>query len=110
MPLFMYQFSYTPESWAAQMKAPQNRLETVGGPICEAAGGRMLGGWYCFGKYDVVLIAEMPDTESMAGLALAIGAGGAIASSKTTVLMSGPQGVAAMTKAAATAKSYRPAR
>jgi uncharacterized protein with GYD domain len=110
MPLFMYQFSYTPESWAAQLKAPQNRLESVGSTVCEAAGGRMVGGWYCFGEYDAVLIAELPDNESMAGLALALGAGGALKSSKTTVLMSGPQAVTAMSKGAATAKSYRPAR
>jgi len=108
--MFMYQFSYTPESWAAQMKSPQNRLEAIGGPICAAAGGKMVGGWYCFGEYDVVLIAEMPDNQSMAAIALAIGSGGAIANSKTTVLMSGAEGVAAMTKAAATAKAYRPAR
>lgn len=110
MPLYMYQFSYTPESWATQIKAPANRLETVGGPVCAAAGGRMIGAWYCFGEYDVVLIADMPDNASMAALVLAIGAGGALASSRTTVLMSGAEGVAAMAKAAETAKAYRPAR
>ena len=30
MPIYMYQAAYTPESWAAQLKNPQNRVEAVG--------------------------------------------------------------------------------
>ena len=30
MPLYMYQAAYTSESWAAQLKNPQNRVEVVG--------------------------------------------------------------------------------
>ena len=30
MPLYMYEAAYTAESWAAQMKNPQNRVEAVG--------------------------------------------------------------------------------
>jgi len=74
MPLYMYQAAYTPESWAAQLKNPQNRAETVGRAICEAAGGKCLGAWYCFGEYDLMLIAEMPNAESMAAVALAVAA------------------------------------
>jgi uncharacterized protein with GYD domain len=51
MPLYMYQAAYTPESWAAQLKNPQNRIETVGRQACEAVGGKLVGGWYCFGEY-----------------------------------------------------------
>src|SRR5271169_5437970 len=110
MPLYMYQFAYTPESWAAQVKNPQNRVEAIGRPACEAAGGKFVGGWLCFGKYDAVLIADMPDMESMAALALAVAAGGAIKASKTTALMTGAQGVKALKKAETVAKTYRPAR
>jgi uncharacterized protein with GYD domain len=110
MPLYMYQAAYTPDSWAAQLKNPQNRAEAVGRALCEAAGGKLLGGWYCFGEYDLVIIADMPNAESMAAVALAVGAGGAVKSAMTTVLMSGTEGVAAMTKAATVAGSYKPAR
>jgi len=92
------------------MKNPQNRLETVGRQICEAAGGRFVGGWLSFGDYDLVIIADVPDNESMAAIALAVGAGGAVKSSKTTVLITGDEGVAALNKANAVAKAYRPAR
>lgn len=110
MALYLYQAAYTADSWAAQMKNPQNRVETVGRQVCEAAGGKLIGGWLCFGDYDLVLIADVPDNESMAAIALAVGAGGAVKSSKTTLLMAGEQGVAALKKANEVAKAYRPAR
>src|ERR1700756_4311691 len=100
MPLYMYQFAYTAGSWAAQVKKPQNRIENVGRAVCKAAGGKFLGGWLGFGEYDAVLIADVPDAESMAAIALAVAAGGSIKSSKTTALMTGAQGVEALKKAA----------
>jgi uncharacterized protein with GYD domain len=110
MALYMYQAAYTAESWAAQLKNPQNRVDAVGKAACEAVGGRLVSGWYCFGEYDLVIIADVPDDESMSAIALAIGAGGAVKGSKTTKLMTGAQGVEAMKKADAVAKVYRPAR
>jgi uncharacterized protein with GYD domain len=110
MPLYMYQAAYTPESWAAQLKNPQNRIETVGRQACEAVGGKLVGGWYCFGEYDAVFICDVPDNESMSAIALAVAAGGAIKAAKTTVLMTGTEGVGGMKKADAVAKTYKPAR
>ena len=110
MALYMYQAAYTPESWAAQLKNPQNRVESVGRAVCEAVGGKFVGGWLCFGEYDFVIIADVPGNESMAAIAVAVAAGGAIKASKTTALMTGAEGVNAMKKADAVAKAYRPAR
>jgi uncharacterized protein with GYD domain len=110
MSLYMCQFAYTAESWATQVKNPQNRIETVGAAVCEAAGGRFVGGWLCFGEYDALFIADMPNMESMAGIALAVTAGGAIKAMRTTPLMAGAQGVEALKKADSVAKTYRPAR
>jgi len=110
MPIYMYQAAYTPESWAAQLKNPQNRVEAVGRAACEAVGGKCLGGWYCFGDYDLVIIADVPNNQSMSAIALAIAAGGAIKASKTTVLMTGTEGVEGMRQADAVAKIYKPAR
>ena len=110
MPLYMYQAAYTPESWATQLKNPQNRIETVGRQACEAVGGKLVGGWYCFGEYDAVFICDVPNNESMSAIALAVAGGGAVKASKTTVLMSGTEGVAAMKKADAVVKVYKPAR
>ena len=110
MALYLYQAAYTPESWAAQLKNPQNRVEAVGKAACEAVGGKLVGGWYCFGEYDLVIIADVPDDASMSAIAMAIAAGGALKAGKTTKLLSGAQGVDPMKKADAVAKIYRPAR
>jgi len=110
MPIYMYQAAYTAESWAAQVKKPQNRAETVGRMLCEAAGGKLLGAWYCFGDYDLVIIADVPDNASMSAIALAVAAGGAIKSAKTTVLMPGTELISALQKAGSVAKDYRAAR
>jgi uncharacterized protein with GYD domain len=110
MPLYMYQAAYTAESWAAQMKKPRNRVESVGRQACEAVGGKMIGGWYCFGDYDIILIADVPNNESMAAIAVAIAAGGAIKTSHTTALMTGAELVGALKKSESVAKGYKPAR
>ena len=106
----MYEAAYTAESLAAQLKNPQNRADAVGRAACEAVGGKLIGGWYCFGDYDLILIADGPDNERMAAIALSIAAGGAVKSAKTTVLMSGAEAVASMKKAETVAKIYKPAR
>ena len=110
MALYLYQAAYTPESWAAQLKNPQNRVDMVGKAACEAVGGKLVCGAYCFGDYDLVIVADVPNDEAMAAIALAIAAGGAVKAAKTTKLMSGAQGVEAMKQAGAVAKIYRPAR
>jgi uncharacterized protein with GYD domain len=109
MALFMYQASYTAESWAAQMKNPENRVQIVGKQACEAVGGELVGGWYCFGEYDIMVICNVPDAKAMAAIAIALGAGGAVKSGKTTVLMRGAQAVEAIKQAGDVANVYRPA-
>ena len=72
----------------------------------EHVGGKLHGAWFAFGEYDFVTILELPDNESMSAFALAVAAGGALRSGKTTPLMAIDEGLAAMKKAGAT--SYRP--
>ena len=105
MPLYMYQASYTSEAWAEQLKNPQNRLEQMR-PVVEAAGGKLLAFYYAFGEYDVVAIMEAPDNVSISALALAVAAGGAMKTGKTTVLMTPEEGLEAMRRAGGT--GYRP--
>ncbi|MBA5776443.1 GYD domain-containing protein [Stappia sp. F7233] len=106
MALYLYQAAYTSESWAAQVADPQNRVENVGRHVCESVGGRLVGGWLSFGDYDIVLVMDIPDNVSVAAVGMAVAAGGAIKSSKTTVLMSGEDGVAALRKASSV--GYKP--
>ena len=77
MPQYLYQLSYTSESIAAMVKEPQDRLETAARPVLEAIGGKLLGGGFAFGEYDVVLVAEVPDQSAAVALAMAVQASGA---------------------------------
>ena len=110
MPMYLFQLSYTAESLAAQIKNPQDRLETAARPILDAVGGKLLGGGFCFGEYDVVIIIDAPDDETAAAVSVAVGAGGAVRSARTTKLLSGAQWVAALQKAADVTAVYRPSR
>jgi uncharacterized protein with GYD domain len=106
MPHYLIQVGYNASGVAALVKEPQNRIEKVA-PAIEAMGGRVECGYFAFGEHDVVLICEMPDNTSAAAFALAVGAGGTVATYKTTVLITPDEAVNAMRKAAES--SYKPA-
>ncbi len=105
MPLYLTRFSYTPATWAKLIKNPEDRREAAKQYI-EAVGGKLQGFWYAFGDHDGYTLWEAPDNVSMAATVLAIGAGGALSSMDTTVLLSVEDTVAAMKKA--TSIKYRP--
>ena len=87
MPLYLTRFSYTPETWARLIANPEDRRKAAQSYI-ESVGGTLHGFWYAFGAHDGYNLFEAPDNVSMAAVALAIGAGGALSSIETTVLMS----------------------
>jgi uncharacterized protein with GYD domain len=107
MALYMYQGAYTAESVAAQIKDPQDRMEAVR-PALEAMGGKIVAGGYPFGEYDVILLFEAPDDTTAASMVLAVAAGGAFRSGKTTRLLSGQEWIESLRKAQGS--QYRPAR
>ena len=105
MPYYLLQAAYTSEGVAALVKKPQDRIKVVGS-AAEKLGGKVHGGWFAFGDYDVIAIIEMPDNVSAAGLSMAFAAGGALRTVKTTPLLTVDEATKAMRKAAGTA--YRP--
>ena len=107
MALYMYQAGYTAESMAAQIKDPQDRIEAVR-PSLEAMGGTILAAGYPFGDYDVLVVYEATDDTVAASFAMAVAAGGAVRSAKTTRLLDGQEWVESLRKAQGS--TYRPAR
>ena len=107
MTVYMFQAAYTAESIAAQIKDPQDRIEAVR-PSLEAMGGKILAAGYPFGDYDVLVIFEAADDTVAASFAMAVVAGGAVRSTKTTRMLSGPEWVESLRKAQGS--TYRPAR
>jgi uncharacterized protein with GYD domain len=86
MPLYLTRFSYTPATWAKLINNPEDRRAAAKEYI-EGVGGNLQGFWYAFGDHDGYNLWEAPDNVSMAATALAIGAGGALSSVQTTVLL-----------------------
>lgn len=105
MPLYLTRFSYTPETWAKLIRNPEDRRAAARQYI-EVVGGKLHGFWYAFGEQDAYTLWEAPDNVAMAATAIAIGAGGALSSLQTTVLLSVEETIAALQKASSIA--YRP--
>lgn len=87
MPMYLTRFSYTPDTWARLIQSPEDRRDAARAYI-ESVGGKLHGFWYSFGEHDGWSLWEAPDNVSMTAVALAIGAGGALSSIETTVLLS----------------------
>src|SRR3989442_11078713 len=104
MAYYLFQGSYTPEALATLIRNPQDRIEVVRKAV-EKLGGKVLGGWFCFGEYDVVLVSELPDNVSAAAFAVAAAAGGALKANKTTPLLSADQMIQMLDKAGKTGYS-----
>jgi uncharacterized protein with GYD domain len=105
MALYLTRFSYTPETWARLMKKPEDRREAARKYV-ESVGGKLQGFWYAFGEYDGYTLWAAPDNVSMAAVALAIGAGGALSKIETTPLLTVDETLDALGRAKAVA--YRP--
>ena len=98
MPLYLSKFSYTPEAWARLVRNPEDRRKAAEEYIA-SVGGKLHGFWYAFGTHDGYNLFEAPDNVSMAAVAVAISAGGALSSLETTVLLSVEETIDALRKA-----------
>ena len=105
MPLYLTKFSYTPATWAKLIKNPEDR-RAAAEESSKGVGGKLHSFWYAFGDHDGYTLWEAPDNVSMAATVLAIGAGGALSSFQTTVLLTVEETLAALQKASSI--KYRP--
>ena len=107
MPLYMTQFAYTPEAWAALVDNPEDRSVAVR-ELTEAMGGRLIGWYLSFGEYDGVVISESPDNASAGAAAMAAASRGHLRAVKTTPLFTAEESVELMRRAGGT--SFRAPR
>jgi uncharacterized protein with GYD domain len=105
MPLYLSKFSYSPQTWGKLIENPEDRRAAAQSYI-ESVGGKLHGFWYAFGPHDGYTLWEAPDNVSMATVALALSAGGAINSLETSVLMTVDETLEALRGAAQV--RYRP--
>lgn len=105
MTTYLMRFSYTPATWARLRENPEDRSAALRGYI-DSVGGKVHGFWYAFGADDGFAVVEAPDNVSVAAAMIAIGAGGALSSFSTTVLLTVEETLAALEKSRSV--QYRP--
>ena len=71
MPTYIWLFKWT-EQGAKEAKGSLDRNER-GRAMIEKAGGRVIGAWWTQGRYDTVLVAELPDDETASALSIGVG-------------------------------------
>lgn len=106
MPHYLVQVAYNESAWQALINNPHDRIEAVR-PAIESLGGKIKDGYFAFGDYDAIVIAEMPDNITASAFSIACAGGGAVKSIKTTPLMSAAEALEALKKASRT--GYRAA-
>ena len=76
-------------------KLTQKALETIKGAaerdaegeeIVKAAGGRLLAHYYTFGRYDFVIVLELPSTEALAKVIIEVSRWGTISTETMSAL------------------------
>ena len=99
MPFYLIQASYSAPAVGAMVKNPQDRGEAIR-PMMEKLGCKLHGFWFTFGEYDIVAVAEAPDSVTVAAIAMAIGSTGAMSAYRTTPLLTTRDATEAMKRAA----------
>jgi uncharacterized protein with GYD domain len=85
---YLIEAAYSHEGLKGLVKDGGSGRRTAVEAAVKALGGRIESMYYGFGTSDVYVIIEAADNVSAAALALAVGATGALAHYKTTVLLS----------------------
>jgi len=96
---YISEVSFSPQAVDAIIKNPLNRAEAVT-PLFEAAGGKLIEYYFGVGQDSVFVIYELPDEIALQALTMAVFAGGAITSFKSTQIITSAEAVEAMKKAA----------
>jgi uncharacterized protein with GYD domain len=103
MPKFLLEASLTAQGVkGVQAEGGTARREAVKKAL-ESVGGQLEAFYFAFGERDVYVLADLPDNESAAAMALAVNSSGAVAT-RTIVLLT-PEDVDA---AAKRSTDYRP--
>ena len=86
MPKYLIQATYTAEGAKGLLAEGGTKRREAAAKAVKAAGGKVEAFYFCFGTSDAIVVVDLPDNMSAAGVALAINASGLV-TSNTTVLL-----------------------
>ena len=75
MPKFLIQVTYSDDALADLVRNPEDRGAVIT-ELFERLGGKVEAFYHSLGEYDLVIIAEFPDNETMAAIQIAVRAAG----------------------------------
>ena len=70
MPKYLIQASYSADGLKGLMKDKASGRKAAVEKLFASVGGKVESVYYCFGDYDVVLIADVPDDAAMAAASI----------------------------------------
>ncbi len=106
MPIFITQGKYTRESVKKMSAKPEDRTATLA-EFFEKAGGKLIGWYLTFGKFDFMCISESKDVGDAAAALLAISGKNAVADLQTTVALTAGDAKKAFGRAGKLSSAYR---
>ena len=83
MPVFITQGRFTREYVKGGLTKPEDRHAYVS-RLCEQAGGKLLSFYFTLGRYDFMVVSEMPDAKAATVLSLVATGGGGTEGVATT--------------------------
>lgn len=86
MAKYLCQASYTAEGLRGVLKDSASGRKAAVETAVRALGGKLDAIYYCFGKYDVILIVDLPDNVAAATLAVNASASGLVRVRTTPLL------------------------
>src|SRR5262245_60544591 len=99
MPLFMAQFSYTPQAWAAIVHATQDRA-AASDALVRHFGGKLVGLYYTPGaEYDGFALFEAPDDAAAAAVEVSAFASGHLRANRLSRVFTAEEMLAALQRA-----------
>jgi uncharacterized protein with GYD domain len=86
MSKYLLEVAYTIEGAKGLQKDGGTKRRQAAQTLIESLGGKLESFYFAFGEHDAVVIADMPDSVSVAAASVALAASGAV-SNKTTALL-----------------------
>ena len=98
MAKYLIQVTYSDSALAELVRHPQDRGAVIS-ELFDRLGGKVEAFHYALGEYDVVVIAEFPDNETLAAIQIAIRATGVEKNFNVTTLLTREEAVNALRRA-----------
>ncbi len=98
MAKYLMQVTYSDSALAELVSQPQDRGAVIS-ELFERLGGKVEAFHHSLGEYDLVIIAEFPDNETLAALQIAIRSTGVEKNQQITTLLSREEAVSALRRA-----------